>query len=125
MSVSSTNSLKQEGELLVVHMAEQQTGNELRRLKNYIVKLAEEQGREINILVDVSQVKKSDEGANSFAKVFFKGLPFRHMAVYGGSRAVNVGIRLVLNLFMSPGVGEVKLFKTEAKARHWLENIVQ
>lgn len=121
MKASSANQITEQDGLLVIYMAEHQTGDGLQSLKNSIIKRTARS--EIDILVDVSAVKSSEDGANSFARTFFKDLPFRYMAVFGGSRAVNVGIRLILNLFISPGVGEVKLFKDESQARSWLESV--
>ena len=117
------NKIKEQDGLLIVYMAEHQVPEELEALKANIIAYAKKFGHDADILVDVSGIKTSDEGANKVARTFFKDLPFRHMAVYGGTRAVNVGIKLILNLFISPGVGEVKLFKTEIKARAWLESV--
>lgn len=120
MEASFKNKSFEENGLLVVCMAAHQTGPELEALKRRISRFAGQQKRDVDVLVDVSAVETSDETANASARSFFKDLPFRRMAVYGGSRAVNVGIRLVLNLFISMGEGEVKLFKSEEQARKWL-----
>lgn len=123
MNVSAVNEVNEQDGLISVAMAEHQTGIELEKLKQKITSNAAEYGEEVDVIVDVSKVKTSDEAANTVARSFFKDLPFKHMAVYGGNRAVNVGIKLILNLFISMGVGEVKLFKTEVKARAWLESV--
>ena len=123
MTNGTTNKVTKQKDLLVVCMAEHQSGTELEKLKKLILKHSVAKSGALDILVDVSDVKTSDERANSVAKTFFKHLPFRRMAVFGGSRVVNVGIRLILNLFISPGVGEVKIFKSEEKARRWLAEI--
>lgn len=120
MGSSIKNKSSEENGLLIVRMASHQAGPELEALKHRIIRFGRQQKGDIDILVDVSDVKTSDEAANQFARSFFKDLPFRRMAVYGGSRAVNVGIRLILNLFISMGEGEVKLFKSEEQARKWL-----
>lgn len=122
MSGKNANTIHEQDEFLVVRMAEHQVGSELQKLKDHIIERAEALGYDLDILVDVSGVKTSEEGANTVARTFFKDLPFKHMAVFGGSKAVNVGIKLILNLFISMGVGEVKLFKTENKAKEWLQN---
>ena len=120
MSAKTANTVSAQESLLVVRMAEHQLGLELEKLKALITKSSLKHGGELDILIDVSKVKVSDEDAATVARAFFKNLPFRHMAVFGGSTAVNVGIKLILNLFISPGVGEVKIFKSEEKARSWL-----
>lgn len=120
MSADTQNIVEYKDRILQVRMAKHQTGSELVRLKSQIVKTAEERGEDIDVLVDVSKVETSDEHANEVAKKFFEGLPFRRMAVFGGSPVVNAGIRLVLNLFISRGAGEVKIIKSEEKARQWI-----
>lgn len=121
MKASTANQIHEQDGLLIIYMAHHQIGDELMKLKDSIISYSEKSGRDVDILVDVSDVRTSEESANSVARTFFKDLPFRYMAVYGGNRAVNVGIKLVLNLFISMGAGEVHLFKTESKAREWLE----
>lgn len=123
MKAETANEIIEQDGLLVIYMAEHQTGKGLRKLKDDITYHASSDIDGLDILVDLSAVKTSEEGANSVARTFFKNLPFRNMAVFGGSKAVNVGIRLILNLFISPGVGEVKLFKNETQARAWLESV--
>lgn len=122
MGEETINTASYKDRVLLVCMAKKQVGPELVKLKSLIVKTAESNAEDIDILVDVSKVEESDEDANAVAKTFFEGLPFRRMAVYGGSHVVNVGIRLILNLFISKGVGEVKFFKTEEKARQWIKS---
>lgn len=122
MKASIANQIHEQNGLLIIYMAKHQTGDELTKLKDSIIRYSQKSGNDVDILVDVSDVKSSDESANSVARTFFKDLPFRYMAVYGGNRAVNVGIKLILNLFISMGAGEVRLFKTELKAREWLES---
>lgn len=121
MKASTANQIHEQDGLLIIYMAPHQIGDELIKLKDSISSYSEKFGRDVDILVDVSDVRTSEESANSVARTFFKDLPFRYMAVYGGNRAVNVGIKLVLDLFISMGAGEVRLFKTESKAREWLE----
>lgn len=120
MNADAQNTVEYRDCMLHVRMAKHQTGSELVRLKSQIVKTAGEKGEDIDVLVDVSEVETSDEHANQVAKTFFEGLPFRRMAVFGGSAAVNIGIRLVLNLFISRGVGEVRIIASEEKARQWI-----
>jgi hypothetical protein len=123
MSAQTANKLNEQAGLLVIYMAKHQVGSELAKVKDRIIKVAKQRGEDVDILIDVSDVRTSEESANTVARTFFEDLPFKHMAVFGGSRAVNVGIKLVLNLFISPGAGEVKLFRSEQKARDWLKSV--
>lgn len=121
MSVNTANKVTMQRGLLVICMAEEQTGSELAKLKSLIIKTGLTYDENLDILVDASAIKTLEESTITVAKSFFKGLPFRSMALYGGNLTVNVGLMLVLNIFSSPGVGEVKIFKTEEKARAWLK----
>ncbi|MBA3758093.1 STAS/SEC14 domain-containing protein [Candidatus Saccharibacteria bacterium] len=120
MSVNTANTLTLQRGLLVICLAEQQTGHELAKLKTLIIKTGQTYDENLDILVDASAIKTSEENTITVARSFFIELPFRSMALYGGNLTVNVGLRLVINIFSSPGMGEVKIFKTEEKARAWL-----
>lgn len=106
--------IEQSGGLLEIRFFKEQDTDDLASLRAEIIALSKDQP--CNILVDLSGVegRMLPEGLDTF----FKDLPFRRYAIFGGNSRAALRTKALLDSL--PDHPNLKLFHLEEDARQWL-----
>jgi hypothetical protein len=119
--VQAANMVKRHGKEILVSIVGDQTGPSIAGLKADIIRLTDEtMFKKLNVLINLDGVTASDDAAAEEARAFFDGLPYRRIAIYGGSPLVSMSTKVMMRFLVN--TDHVKIFRTEQQARDWLDS---
>jgi hypothetical protein len=119
---NAINTVSKQGRLIVVDIRGAQTGPSIAKLKADITEISRRSASgKLNVLVNLDGVTAADDDSAEEAKKFFVNLPFKRMAIYGGSALVSMSTKILIRFLVNPD--QVKIFRTETQAREWLESV--
>ena len=102
--------------IIEVRLARFQSPEKLNELRQNIFELT--QDKKCDVLVDVGPTMIGDGSTRPTAEKFFKGLPIRRFAIFGGSPPINLGIKTLIEEHAN--TKSVRIFRRESDARAWL-----